>query len=98
MQKSVQMTVFFSTLILQRKTILCFIALQQLQQMRYRTSGCLSSHGVLLGVLSSNCSIFQSTRRSPMREQRGAITALYLVTQDIEILGVVNKSIYLLLF
>ena len=33
-----------------------------------------------------------------MREQRGDITALILVTLDIEILGVVGKSIYLLLF
>ena len=33
-----------------------------------------------------------------MREQRGAINALYLVTLYIEILGVVYKSIYLLLF
>ena len=34
---------------------------------------------------------------SPTCEQRGAITELYLVTLNIEILGVVDKSIYLLL-
>ena len=62
------------------------------------TVWCLSSHGEFLGVLSSNFAIFQSTRRSPTREQRGSITTLCLVTLDIEILGVVDNSIYLLLF
>ena len=33
-----------------------------------------------------------------MLEQREEVTALYLVTIDIDILGVVDKSIYLLLF
>ena len=33
-----------------------------------------------------------------MREQHGTITALYLVTIDIEILGVVYNFIYLLIF
>ena len=33
-----------------------------------------------------------------MAEQSGAITVLYLVTIEKEILGVVDKSIYLLLF
>ena len=33
-----------------------------------------------------------------MREQRGAINALYLVTLYIEILDVVDKSIHLLFF
>ena len=37
-------------------------------------------------------------QRSPTREQYGAITALYLVTLDINILGVLDKYIYLLLF
>ena len=59
---------------------------------------CLSYNGEFLGVLRSNFTIFQSTRRSPTLEQRGAITALYLVTLDIEISDVVDKSIYLLLF
>ena len=36
--------------------------------------------------------------RPPTGEQREVITALYLVTLYIEILGVVDKSIYLLLF
>ena len=34
----------------------------------------------------------------PLDEQRGSITALYLVNLDIDILVVVHKSIYLLLF
>ena len=59
---------------------------------------CISSHGEFLGVLSSDCSILQSTQRSPTREQCGTITTLYLVTIDIKILGVVDKYIYLLLF
>ena len=37
-------------------------------------------------------------RRSPTREQSGAITALYLGNLDIEILVAVDKSIYMLLF
>ena len=37
-------------------------------------------------------------RRYPTCEQRGAITALYLVTLDIEVFVVVDNSIYLLLF
>ena len=37
-------------------------------------------------------------RHSPTREQCGAITALYLVTIYIYILGVVENSIYILLF
>ena len=66
--------------------------------MRQSTSWCISSRGEFFGVLSSNFSIFQSTRCSPTLEQRGAITALYLDTLDIEILVVVDKSlsIYLL--
>ena len=59
---------------------------------------CLSSHGEFLGFLRYNCSIFQSMRRSPTLEKCGAITVLYLVTLDIDILGVADKSIYLLLF
>ena len=50
---------------------------------------CLYSHGEFLGVLRSDFSILWSTRRSPIREQRGAITALYLVTLYIEVLRVV---------
>ena len=52
----------------------------------------------VLSVLSSNVAIFQSTWHSPTREQCGKITEWYLVILDIEILGVVDKSIYLLLF
>ena len=58
----------------------------------------LSSNGEFLGVLSSNFSIFQSTQRSPTLEHHGVITALYLVTIDIDILFVVDNSIYLLIF
>ena len=59
---------------------------------------CISYHGEFLSVLHSNFAIFRSTRRSPTLEQRGAITALYLVTIDIDNLGVVDKYIYLLIF
>ena len=55
---------------------------------------CLSSRGEFLGVLSSNFAIFQSTLRSPTLEQRGAITALYLVVLDIDIL-VLYISLYI---
>ena len=55
-------------------------------------------HGELLGVKRSNFVIFWSTLCSPTRKQREVITALYLVTIDIDILGVVDKYIYLLLF
>ena len=58
---------------------------------------CISSHGESLGNLSYNFTIFQSTKPSPMREQCMAITVLYLVTLDIDIIGVVDNSIYLLL-
>ena len=58
----------------------------------------LSSHSKLLGVWRSNFSIFRSTQLSSTREQRGEITALYLVTLELAILGVADKSIYLLLF
>ena len=63
--------------------------------MRYSTSWCLSSHGEFLGVLSSNYLIFQYTRRSPTRDERGAVTALFVDTLDIYILVVVDKSIYM---
>ena len=66
--------------------------------MRYITSWCLSSHGDLLGVLRSNFAIFQYTRRSSTREQRGAIIALYLVTPDIDILDFLDMFINLLIF
>ena len=33
-----------------------------------------------------------------MHEHRGEITALYLISLNIEILGVIDESIYLLLF
>ena len=59
---------------------------------------CISSHCRFLGVWRSKFEIFRSTRRSSMCEQRVEITALYLITIYIEIFGVVDKSIYLLLF
>ena len=49
-------------------------------------------------VLRSNFDVFQSRRCFPTSEQPGVITALYLVTLYIDILGPVDKSIYLLLF
>ena len=49
-------------------------------------------------MLSSNFVIFKSTPRSPTLEQRGAITASHLFTLGIDILGVVDKSIHLILF
>ena len=55
------------------------------------TSWCLSSHGEFLGIFISYFAIFQSTRRSPTREQYGVINALYLDTVDIDILVVVDK-------
>ena len=59
---------------------------------------CLSFHGDFLGVWRSNFLVFRSMWHSPTREQRGEITALYLVTLDIEILGILDKSINLLIF
>ena len=58
----------------------------------------LYQKGVPKSILYSYFAIFQSTRRSPTLEHHGVITALYLVTIDIEILFVVDKSIYLLIF
>ena len=54
---------------------------------------CIYSHGEFLGMWCSIFAIFRSTRRSPTCEQCEAITALYLVTLDIYILGVVNNII-----
>ena len=61
--------------------------------MRWSTSWCLSSHGEFLGILSSNFAIFQSTQKTKTREQRGAITALYLDTLDIDTLVVLDRSL-----
>ena len=59
---------------------------------------CISSHGELLDIWRSNFVVFGSTQRSLTPEQSGEITAFYLVSLDIDISGVVDKSIYLLLF
>ena len=98
MNKSVWMKFLLPTPILQRGDI--FVFLLSLERTTYEVDHpwYFSYHGELLGVLSSNFAILKSTRRSPMREQHGTITALYLVTIDIEVLGVVDKSIYLLIF
>ena len=53
----------------------------------------LSSHGKVLGVVLSNFSIFWSTRRSPTRENYGAVTALNIVPRGIEVLWLGNNSI-----
>ena len=89
---------FFSNPLLQRGVIFLFPC--SLSRTAYEVDHpwSLSSHGELLGILRSNFAIFQSTRRFPTREQRGAIAALYLVTLGVEILGFVDNSIYLLLF
>ena len=98
MHKSIQMTVSPPNPLLQRGIIFVFPCYIERTTDEVEHPWCLSSHGEFLGVLSSNVAIFQSTWHSPTREECGAITELYLVILDIEILGVVYKSIYLLLF
>ena len=98
MHKYAQMTVLFPTPLLKRGVIFLFPCSLARTTYEVYHPCCLSYHGEFLGVLSSNIEIFQSVRRSPTFEQCGAINALYLVTLDIEILGVVDNSIYLLLF
>ena len=98
MHKFVRMTVLFPTPLLQRGIIVVFPLSLAITTDEVQHPWCLSSHGYFLGVLRYNFSIFQSTRRSPIREQCGTITALYLVTLDIDTLGVLYQSIYILLF
>ena len=98
MQKYAQMTVYFLTII-QKKGIISVFPCSLARTTDYgEHPWCLSSHGEFLGVLSSNFKIFQSTQRSPTFEQSMAITKLYLVNLYLDILGVVDKSIYLLFF
>ena len=97
MHKSVQITVFLTPL-LQRGDIFVFTCSLARTTDDVEQPWCLYSHGEFLCVLRSNFTIFQFTPRSTMREQCGAITTLYLVILDIQILGVVEKSIYILLF
>ena len=59
---------------------------------------CLYSHGGFLINWRSNFAIFRSTQRSPTHEHRRSISAIYLVTIDIDILGVVDNFIWLLIF
>ena len=66
--------------------------------MRQSTSWCLYSHGEFLGVLIHNFDIFQPTWRSPIHKYRGEITALFSGSPDIDILGILDKSIYVFLF
>ena len=98
MKKYVRMNVLFLTNLLQRRIMFVFPWSLASTTDEVEHPGWLSSNGEFLGVLSSNFSIFQSKRRSPTRDQHGAIAALYLVSLDIYILGVVDKSIYLLIF
>ena len=98
MHKSVRMTVLFPTPFLQNRIIFLFPCSLARKTDEVEHPCGLSSYGDFLSVLSSNPAIFQSTRCSPTCEQCGAITALYLVTLDIDILGVLYKSIYILLF
>ena len=98
MHNSVKITIFLPTPFLQGGVILIFPCSLYSTTYLVEHPGCLSSHCGLLGILRSNFAIFWSKQRSPTREQRGAITALYLVIIYIEVLGVVYKFIYLLLF
>ena len=97
MHKFVRMTVLFPTPLPQRGIIVVFPLSLAITTDEVQHPWCLSSHGYFLGVLRYNFSIFQSTRRSPIREQCGTITALYLVTLDIDILGVLYKSIFFII-
>ena len=98
MHKSARMTVLLSNTLLQRGIIFVFTCSLSQTKEEVDHPWCLSSHGEFLGFLRYNCSIFQSMRRSPTLEKCGAITVLYLGTLDIDILGVLDKSIYMLIF
>ena len=98
MHNSVRMTIFCPTHFMKRGIIFmfhCYIAstTDEVDQL-----WCISSHGELLDIWRSNFVIFGSTQRSLTPEQSGEITAFYLVSLDIDISGVVDKYIYLLLF
>ena len=95
MHKYAQMTVYFLTTILQKGIISVFPCSLARTTDYGEHSWYLCSHGEFLGVLSSNFTIFQYTQRFPTFEHSRAITKLYLVNLDIDILGVVDKSIYL---
>ena len=98
MHKSVQMIVLFPTTIIQRGII--FVLLCSLTNITEEVEHpwSLYYHGDFLGILRYKFAIFQSTQRSQNLEQRGTITTLSLVTIDIDILGVVEKYTYMLLF
>ena len=98
MHKSAQMTVFFSTPLLRKGIIFVFPCSLARTTDEVEHPWFISSRGYFFVVLSSNFVIFQSTRLSPTPEQRGQIILLYLVTLDIDIFGVVDKSVCLLLF
>ena len=98
MHKYVQITILFLNSLLQRGILFVFpLYLARTTDEVYHICY-ISSHGDFLGVLRYTCVIFGSTCRSPTHEQCGEITVLYLFAIDIEILGVVDKYIYLLLF
>ena len=80
MHKSARMTVLFPNPLLQKEIIFVFPCSLARTTDEVDHPWCLSFHGELLDVLSSNFELFQSTRRSPTLEQRGDIAALYLVT------------------
>ena len=98
MQNSIQMTVLLPTPLLQRGVAFVFPCSIARTTDEVEHPWCLSSHGEFLGILRSNFAIFKSTWRSPKCEECGAITELYLVNIYIEIFGVVDKSLYLLIF
>ena len=84
MQKYVRMTVLIPILLLQREIMSVFPLYISRTKDEVGLQWCLYCHGELLGILCSNFSIFQCTERSPILKQRGAITALYLVTLYID--------------
>ena len=98
MHKSLQMTVFPPTPLLQRGIIFEFTCSLDRTTDKVNNPWYLSSNGKFLGVLSSDFANFQSTQRSSTSEQHWGITMLFLVTLYIEILFYLDKSIYLLLF
>ena len=98
MHKSLQMTVLLPTPLIQRGIIFMFPFSIAITTDEVDHPWCISSYCDFLGVLRSNFAIFQSMRRSPTHDQRGVITTIYLVNIYIDILGVIYKSIYLLLF
>ena len=80
MHNSVQMTIFYPNSFSSKEDIFLFPSSFVRKTDEVDHTWGISSRGEFLGVLSSNFSIFRSTRRSPTREYCGAvITFLWLV-------------------